>query len=214
MKNLKLLLAGLMVVSFAACSSGGGHDGATVKEEIGTSLTIISAKNTIKNKATIENKNNTKKIDLSGKSQVGLKIDDNNPHTNSGVINISGEQSIGLAAVGKNSKITNTQGTHINISGKDSVGMYAKDGGYAVNEGDIVITGHNNIGMLADGNNSVIENTKNGTIHLIGNDTTIDNDGTHNAYKELGRDKHGNVGMVATHGGKIINHGKIIFDKK
>ena len=28
MKNLKLLLAGLMVVSFAACGSGGGHDGA------------------------------------------------------------------------------------------------------------------------------------------------------------------------------------------
>jgi len=262
MKNLKLLLAGLMVVSFAACgSSGGDHDGATIKEEVGTNITIIKSKDIAKqdeskktilnsgdqqyvpvsgsNKIGIKNGSHTNlNLDVSGNNNIGMSVDNNGQEiknnggatinfsgdngvamkasnhstaTNIGTINFSGE-GIAMLADGSGSKITNNGGGKITLSGENSVGMFAINGAQAINNGDIYITGHNNIGMLASGKGSEIKNT--GTIHLRGTGSKINPGYDKTGDHELGRDKHGNVGMVARDHGRIINNGHIVFDQK
>jgi hypothetical protein len=240
MKNLKLLLAGLMVVSFAACSSSG--DGVSdVKPTINRGITIINTKSgKVKNK----NLTNDKPLSVDGDYEVGMKVDDKHPgelknsntinvknktsigmvvrdgqnkgvNDQTGTINVDGKYSFGMYSNGKDTKITNN-GT-INLTGNDQVGMYVDNGSTAINEtnGHINLNGSNGVGMYADGHGSQIIN--NGTITLRGKGTNID-DSSNNGYTgsdtEYGKDDHGNIAMKATNGGRIINKGHIKFENK
>ena len=237
MKNLKLALAGLMVVSFAACGSGGGHDGVdNIKPAINRGITITNSKyENPKTKDSSVTKGNTLTVD--GKHRIGLKSDDKNIRNieNNGTINVKNSNSIGMVVRDKSNKGFNNKGSNIDVNGKysfgmysngekaeitnngninlngnDQVGMYAGNHSNATNNGTIDLTkAHNGVGMWAD-NHATITNSKNGVIILPGSGQDItDNTGIKNG--ELGHGNHGNIGMKATNHGKIVNKGHIEF---
>ncbi len=203
MKNLKLALAGLMVVSFAACSSSDPKaDNATV-----VTKTITGTHTNETFTAGILNKKINKGI---------INIDSNTKNTKEIKIAPNGgtkaDYSIAMEAIDAG-VVKNEE--KIILTGSHKVGMVALNGGEAVNNGTIDLTGaKDSIGMYADGKNSRIINE--GTIILpgtrsdSGNMDNFDKTGDH----ELGKDNHGNIGMKATNHGRIINKGTITFNKK
>jgi len=198
MKNLKLALAGLMVVSFAACSSSDPKaDNATV-----VTKTITGTHTNETFTAGILNKKINKGI---------INIDSNTKNTKEIKITPDGGKEVdySIAMEAKDAGVVKNEGT-INLKGSHKVGMVALNGGEAVNNGTIDLTGAEySIGMYADGKNSRIINNKKILLRAQdiaakgGEDLTGDN--------ELGKDKSGNIGMKAINHGRIINKGEIIF---
>ncbi|MCK5780802.1 MAG: hypothetical protein KAH04_07250, partial [Psychrilyobacter sp.] len=163
---------------------------------------------------------NTNRIIVKNQNAIGMVARDNSniaTNNNGSNINIDGKYSFGMYGNGHmiGDRLTNN-GT-ITLKGNDQVGMYADNGSKAINHGNINLDGSNGVGMWANGNGSEVTNK--GTITLRGtgtdiNDSTNTNDDKYPGNRELGKDNHGNIGMKATAGGKIINKGKIIFNNQ
>lgn len=155
-------------------------------------------------------------INLIGKNEVVGLYSDNSSGVNNGTINLSSKNfTVGMIAFGKDGAVVNNNKIFINSQNKGygmiagngakainngmitinnkGYGMVAFNGGYALNERNAIINlGSNAFGaMIADGENSIIENR--GVINIDKNNTFI------KEGKEL----------QAINGGKIINSGII-----
>ena len=234
MKNFKIIFLGLVAISMVGCSSGGSGVN-DVKPTINRSITIINTKSgKVTNK---DGKDNANTITVDGNNTIGMRVDDkhsgeltnsgtiniknktsigmvardqNNSATNSGTINIESKYSFGMYGNGEKATIKNTK--TINLNKNDQVGMYVQNGSHALNTGTINLNDSNGVGMWAEGKDSTI--TNNGTITLRGTGTDIGPGTQPSSGGELGKDNHGNIGMKATDGGRIINKGHITFSNK
>lgn len=108
-------------------------------------------------------------------------------------------------------------------NGHDNAIMKAINGGAVINEGELIIEGHHQVGMWADGKGSKAINK--GLIKVNGHDNvgmiatfggTIINDGTIELQGTMiteNRDDRSNKAFQLIAGGKLINNGKVIFGK-
>lgn len=155
-------------------------------------------------------------INLIGKNEVVGLYSDNSSGVNNGTINLSSKNfTVGMIAFGKDGAVVNNNKIFINSQNKGygmiagngakainngmitinnkGYGMVAFNGGYALNERNAIINlGSNAFGaMIADGENSIIENR--GVINIDKN----------NIFIKEGKE------LQAINGGKIINSGII-----
>ena len=105
----------------------------------------------------------------------GYKSSDSGHIINSGIINVTGKDSIGLYASGKNSTATN-KGT-INLSGEKSVGMYLDNGATGINEGIIKSTGS------AQGIKGIVLSNNSKLINRAGAKININSDGGYGIFR-------------------------------
>ena len=105
----------------------------------------------------------------------GYKSSDSGHVINSGIINVTGKDSIGLYASGKSSTATN-KGT-INLSGEKSVGMYLDNGATGINEGIIKSTGS------AQGIKGIVLSNNSKLINRAGAKININSDGGYGIFR-------------------------------
>jgi len=226
MKNFKIVMAGLIALSFVACSSAD-----SIKDSMETGSTL---KNTKDGNTVYKNQDIDKNFDVDGDNYVGLKIIDESDYsvnnkitvknnnaigvvviskdnkentvTNNGEISVEGEDSFGMFAEGKGATVVNATYNTIYLNGHNQKGMYALNGGHVVNKGTIDLTNaDHSFGMFADGKDAVIDNF--GTIKLATENKNI----TNNNDNGFGHDNKNNIGLKAINGGEIKNHGHIKF---
>ena len=116
-----------------------------------------------------------------------------------------------MLASGNKSIVMNTNETVITLLGIGQKGLVAEDGGKAYNYGNIELNGYSQIGMEANGKDTEAYNY--GIIQLGGKEVSGDKLGEF-TDTFIGKDSNDNRGMVASHGGKIVNKGKITFTTK
>lgn len=131
--------------------------------------------------------NNNGNIIIKSPNGIGMYVSGKGSAINNGEINIWGN-GIGMYAAYEG--VAKNFGT-INIHEK-GYGMYAENGGYIINEGEIILSSQANAAMVANGRDSIIDNS--GTIIVDSKNTSIKG-------KEL----------LALNGGVIENGGKIIY---
>jgi len=192
MKNLKIVMAGLIALSFVACSSSSSKDtSASVKETVVVEKNKPSTDGFTANLA--EYKVNEGTINTVDGNFSEYKV----PNSN---------KTIYASMMATQGATVENRGT-ITVVGDNKTGMAAVNGGKAINKKGATIDlrrATNSTGMWADGSGSTVEN--NGIIELRKEDTSKPQV---NGFSN--RDKSGNYGMRATNGGKIVNHGTIKF---
>lgn len=130
---------------------------------------------------------NNGNIIIKSPNGIGMYVSGKGSAINNGEINIWGN-GIGMYAAYEG--VAKNFGT-INIHEK-GYGMYAENGGYIINEGEIILSSQANAAMVANGRDSIIDNS--GTIIVDSKNTSIKG-------KEL----------LALNGGIIENGGTIIY---
>ena len=203
MKKFKLITAGIIALAMVGCGSDDVKKGDTVHL---TQFALDGAKS--ENNGTIDFDSGDNGLAVLAGDIHGTK---HSKYTNNGIIKGS-HLKIGMEAT-KFGTVTNSNSGVINLTKDGAIGMKAINSGQASNHGNINLNGSNQIGMLADG--GTVTNEIDGTITLRGTQDSSQGQSITDTKEftntTVGHDNHGNVGMKAVNGGKIINKGKIIF---